>query len=257
MIKDKLEPTGDVVRRLFDPRVNIRRSPVASLAKQKYMEHVLQANWDKICGPFLAKSCSIYKLEGEELYVKTTTAAMANELFMMQQLFLQKINAYLLGRKIIKKVHFQSGGQLRRLEKQAEAEQIEPEPTYTKCPRCGARMDSKLVICSGCERAEKEELRLKIGELLLIQPWLTYEDCLNYYKCDKILFTAVKDGIKNRYFEKVRLGYASETECLVAVMLLTEREPDMIDVKLYNNALEYLRRDQSVSPSRSRLYGQK
>ena len=40
-------------------------------------------------------------------------------------------------------------------------------------------------------------------------------------------------------------------------MLLTEKEPDDIDVRLYNNALEYLRRDQSVSPSRSRLYGEK
>lgn len=257
MFKEPLETTGDVVRRLFDPRVNIRRSPVAPIVKQKYMEHILQDNWDKICGPMLAKSCSIYKLEGDELYVKTTTAAMANELFMMQQLFLQKVNAYLLGRRIVKKVYFQSGGQLRKLEKKAEQEQIVPETTYTKCPKCGANMDSSLTICGGCEREAKDELRHKLGELILIRPWLTYDECLKYYKCDKILFTAVKDGIKNRYFEKVRLGYVDETDCLMAVMLLTEKEPDDIDVRLYNNALEYLRRDQSVSPSRSRLYGEK
>ena len=257
MSEEKLESTGAVVRRLFDPRINMRRSPVAPLAKQKYMEHVLQANWEKICGPMLAKNCSMYKLDGEELYVKTTTAAMANELFMMQQLFLQKINAYLLGRRIIKKVYFQSGGSIRRMEKKKAEEIAEPKPVYVKCPRCGARMDNRLKMCGSCERKAKEELRQQLGELLLIEPWLTYDDCLNYYKCDKILFTAVKDSIKNRYFEKVRLGYANDMDCLMAVMLLTEREPDQIDSKLYNNALEYLRRDQSVSPSRSRLYGEK
>lgn len=257
MYDDKMETTGDVVRRLFDPRVNIRRSPVAPVAKQKYIEHILKANWEQICGPMLAKNCSIYKLEGEELYVKTTTAAMANELFMMQQLFLQKVNAYLLGRRVIKKVYFQSGGSIRRLEKKAKAEAAEPDPTYVKCPRCGARMDSRFKICGGCERELKDELRHKIGELILTEPWLTYEDCLKYYKCDRMIFTAVKDGIKNRYFEKVRLSYADNMDCLMAVMLLTEREPDNIDEKLYNNALEYLRRDQSVSPSRSRLYGEK
>lgn len=257
MSEEKLESTETVVRRLLDPRINMRRSPIAPLVKQKYMEHVLQANWEKICGPLLAKNCSIYKLDGEELYVKTTTAAMANELFMMQQLFLQKINSYLLGRKIVKNIYFQSGGSIRRMEKKAAQEEEEPAPTYTKCPRCGARMDSRQRMCGSCERRAKDEVRQRLGELLLIEPWLTYDDCLNYYKCDKMLFTAVKDGIKNRYFEKVRLGHANDMDCLMAVMLLTELEPDKIDSKLYNNALEYLRRDQSVSPSRSRLYGEK
>lgn len=257
MSEEKLESTESVVRRLFDPKANIRRSPIALLAKQKYIEHLLRENWEKICGSMLAKNCSIYKLDGEELYIKTTTAAMANELFMMQQLFLQKINAYLLGRRIIKKVYFQSGGSIRQKEKRNTDEIAEPEPVYVKCPRCGARMDSRFKMCGSCERKEKDELRHSIGELLAIEPWLTYNDCLNYYKCDKILFTAVKDSIKNRYFEKVRLGHANDMDCLMAVMLLTEREPDKIDLKLYNNALEYLRRDQSVSPSRNRLHGEK
>ena len=112
-------------------------------------------------------------------------------------------------------------------------------------------------ICSICEREQREELRSKLAELLRIQPWLKYEDCLAYYKCDKILFTAVKENLQSYYFERVRCGFADKKESLLAVMFLLEKQPEDITLALYENALTYLRRDQGVSAFGSRLHGKK
>ena len=100
-------------------------------------------------------------------------------------------------------------------------------------------------------------MRQNLAELLRVQPWLTYEDCKAYYDCDKIIFTAVKDNLKNYYFERVRLGFADKKECLLAVLFLTEKQPEEMTTSFYENALAYLRRDQSVLAFGSRLYGKK
>ena len=161
---------------------------------------------------------------------------------MMQQLFLQKINSFLLGRVLIKKVYFHTGSFFRKQQqKEKQAEPPAPPAEYTKCPVCGAQMRKGLDMCSVCEREQREELRSKLAELLRIQPWLKYEDCLAYYKCDKILFTAVKENL----------------ESLLAVMFLLEKQPEDITLALYENALTYLRRDQGVSAFGSRLHGKK
>ena len=177
---------------------------------------------------------------------------------MMQQLFLQKINSFLLGRVLIKKVYFHTGSFFRKQQqKEKQAEPPEPPAEYTKCPICGAQMRKGLDMCSICEREQREELRSKLAELLRIQPWLKYEDCLAYYKCDKILFTAVKENLQSYYFERVRCGFADKKESLLAVMFLLEKQPEDITLALYENALTYLRRDQVVSAFGSRLHGKK
>lgn len=257
MYADKLETADEVIRRLFDPRNNYKNIPLS--AKYAYLQHFLESKWTEICGPNLAKSCWLQKIEGQDLYVGTANSLLANELFMMRDLFLQKINGFLLGRLLIKKVYFHTGGYFRRQEarEKAQAEAAAPPVAYGVCPRCGSRMTADLKICSVCQRQEREELRRKLAELLRIQPWLKYENCAAYLVCDKILFTAVKDGLKNFYFEKVRQGYADKRECLLAVMFLTEKPPEEITGRIYENALAFLRRDQSVSAFGSRLYGKK
>ena len=99
--------------------------------------------------------------------------------------------------------------------------------------------------------------RFEVSKALRIQPWLKYEDCLAYYKCDKILFTAVKENLQSYYFERVRCGFADKKESLLAVMFLLEKQPEDITLALYENALTYLRRDQGVSAFGSRLHGKK
>ncbi len=227
--------------------------------QSKYALYLLQSNWQEICGEHLAKNCCVHKLEGNELVIRTTNSMLANELFMMKDLFLQKINAYLAGKAIIKKLSFQAGGSIETYAKRVKEEAaLAVAPVYDKiCPKCGVIIQSQDELCDVCKRAAKNELSSKIYELLKLQPWLDYENCLTYYKCDKILFTAVKDRIKNFYFERVRLGHADDNEKYIAVMLLTGKQPAEIDTKAYQNALEYLRREQYVPTSGFRLHGKK
>lgn len=259
MYAENLESTNDIIRRLFDPRLSYKGTYIPMEAKMAYLQHFLEEKWPEIVGANLARSCAVEKIVGHELHIRTANSMLANELYMMQSLFLQKINAFLLGRVLIKKVFFHTNGFLRRQQasKKQQEEKALPHVTYTQCPRCGARMQKGLSECSVCAREQREALRAKIAELLRIQPWLEYEDCLAYYQCDKIVFTAVKDGLKNFYFEKVRLGYANKKDSLMAVLLLTKKHPEDVTEAIYNNALEYLRRDQSVSAFGSRLYGKK
>ena len=259
MYADKLEPADEVIKRLFDPRYSYKRVYIPKEVKLAYLQHFLDSRWTEIVGENLARSCSIEKIDGSDLYIRTANSMLANELYMMQQLFLQKINAYLLGRLVIKKAYFHTGSYHTKKQKQQEADETENIPLveYIKCPVCGSRMQKGLAMCSICERSQREELRQKMAELLRIQPWLSYENCLAYYKCDKILFTAVKVSLKNYYFERVRCGFANKKESLLAVLFLWEKPPEEITPAMYDNAIEYLRRDQSVSAFGSRLHGKK
>lgn len=238
---DKLEAADEVVKRLFDPRYSYKKAYIPLELKYAYLQHYLEAKWTEIVGANLARSCSIEKIVGNELYIRTASSLLANELYMMQSLFLQKINAFLLGRLIIKKVYFHTGGFIRR--QQAKKQAQLPKPEYTKCPRCGARMEKGPAMCSICEREERDRLRGNITELLRIQPWLSYEECQAFYKCDRILFNAVRDGLKGYYFEKVRQGFATKKDELMAVLFLSEKQPEEITTKIYENTLAYLRKD--------------
>lgn len=264
MCADKFASADEAMQRLFDPRLRLfdrrnrsREITPAPLVKQLYLRHLLDGKWREICGAHLADKCSIQKIEGRELYVSTANSVLANELYMMQDLFLQKVNACLAGRMLIKKVYFRSGALIRREEKRRLAEAAPPPPEYTTCPACGCRMAKGLEICSVCDRQRREELRRKLAELLRIQPWLKYEDCRRYYACDKILFTSVRDNLKSYYCEKVRLGFANKKESMLAALFVTGRQPEEITPQLFENTLAYLRRDKGVSAYRSGLHGKK
>ncbi|MBR5589890.1 MAG: hypothetical protein IKW41_07015, partial [Phascolarctobacterium sp.] len=144
-------------------------------------------------------------------------------------------------------------------ENEAVLEETVVETTeYTKpCLKCGIIVQSDSNLCDVCAREEKNLLMSKIAELLNVQPWMKYEECTKYFKCDRILFNRVKDSLKNTYFEKVRLNSADEKDCLMAVMFLTGKEPGEIDEKIYENGLAHLRRNQSVFTPGIRLHGKK
>ncbi len=264
-MEDNFEATKKIIKRIFDVQqrqAGKRGAQLAKGVKEAYLLHFLQEHWEEICGPALAKNCSILKLQGQVLTIRTANSLLANELFMMKKLFLQKINAFLLGQVVVKDLLFTATGQVERYTRQEgeafETPHIEVQSWQErKCPRCGARMHQGDEYCTVCQRQLHEELELKLGEILRLEPWLTYENCLNYYKCDKITFTAVKDRLKNFYYERVRLGFADEQECRMAVLFLLGEHPAEIDEKSYNNALEYLRRNQYVSTSGLGLYGKK
>ena len=103
MYAENLEAAEEVIRRLFDPRRTYKKAYISPEIKLAYLQHYLESRWSEIVGENLARSCAIEKISGSELYVRTANSMLANELYMMQQLFLQKINSFLLGRVLIKK----------------------------------------------------------------------------------------------------------------------------------------------------------
>ena len=164
MYAENLEAAEEVIRRLFDPRRTYKKAYISPEIKLAYLQHYLESRWTEIVGENLARSCAIEKISGSELYVRTANSMLANELYMMQQLFLQKINSFLLGRVLIKKVYFHTGSFFRKQQqKEKQAEPPEPPAEYTKCPICGAQMRKGLDMCSICEREQREELRSKLG----------------------------------------------------------------------------------------------
>jgi len=229
-------------------------------AKEKYAEYLLQKNWQEICGEHLAKYCCVQKIEGNSLVVSVANSLLANELFMMKALFLKKINSKLTGYANIKKVNFQVSSKIKKQLQDFKDIEAEKEEliTYNKpCTKCGVIVQSNNDLCDVCTREEKNILKYKISELLKVQPWLKFEECQTYYKCDRLLFNAVKDNLQNIYFEKVRLNSADEFDCQMAVMFLTGKGPEEIDEKIYENSLAYLRRNRSVLTSGIRLHGKK
>ncbi len=229
-------------------------------AKEKYAEYLLQKNWQEICGEHLAKYCCVQKIEGNSLVVSVANSLLANELFMMKALFLKKINSKLAGYANIKKVNFQVSSKIKNQLQDFKDVEAEKEEliTYNKpCAKCGVIVQSNNDLCDVCTREEKNILKYKISELLKVQPWLKFEECQTYYKCDRLLFNAVKDNLQNIYFEKVRLNSADEFDCQMAVMFLTGKGPEEIDEKIYENSLAYLRRNRSVLTSGIRLHGKK
>lgn len=249
-----METVSDIIKIIFDPHNTDSRIPKS--LKLSYLEHYLRKHWEEICGANLAKNCALDKLREREMQVRCANSLMANELYMMQDIFLAKVNKLLGGALCIKKVYFRTGSvpERKKLEKVETAEAFHGE---SRCPACGARKLAEDALCSVCAREKREGERKTLRELLRIQPWLSYEQCCLYFKCDKILFNSVKDNLKNYYFERVRLGYATKEDELFAVLFLLGKEPEKINSYEHENALAYLRRDQSVSAFGSRLYGGK
>ena len=257
---EKLLPTDSIIQNLFDPRVkrykvfvdeNHRQSyqMIPLEAKVKYLEYYLQEHWKEICGEHLGKNCTVEKLQEDCLIICTSSSLLANELFMMKNLLLQKINRFLAGNMVIKELKFHSGSVTKHKNYAPEKEEAK-ELKIVHCPKCGAKMLSDNQLCNVCDREERQELQRKLIELIKVQPWLQYKECQQYLPCSLIAFNDAKEILQNYYYEKVRLNTADELECYMAVMLLTGKSAEVLDAKTYENSLVFLRRNQDVSASR-------
>lgn len=258
---EKLLPTDSIIQKLFDPRVkrykvfvdeNHKQSyqMIPLEAKVKYLENYLQEHWQEICGEHLEKNCAVEKLQNDCLTICTSSSLLANELFMMKNLLLQKINRALAGSIIIKELKFHAGNIAKKQVAYVPEAEEKKDLKIVRCPKCGAKMLSDNELCNVCDREQRQELQRKLIELLKVQPWLQYKECQQYLPCSSIAFNDAKEILQNYYFEKVRLDSADEMDCYMAVMLLTGKSAEVLDAKTYENSLVYLRRNQDVSASR-------
>lgn len=252
MSNGKLESAGQILPHLFNSHKIRNKAVFPKELQQYYWQCFLEERWLDICGNNLSKLCGVKKLEGNILTIETTSSTMSNELYMMKKQLLKKVNFLLQGMWAVKDINFYISGSIKE-RKNLPVPENRNYLAYegvSYCSRCGAKLSFKGNICCCCERKEKELLKERIKELLRVQPWLDYTNCLNYLECDKILFTTIKENLKNYYFEQVRLDYASENEKLIAVMLLTGKDAIELDEATYNNAIAFLRRKKNVSTRR-------
>ena len=258
----KLEQTQSIMQRLFDPKIRayntyvdtahkkqVRQSLPLSV-KKMYYQYYLAQHWEEICGPNLAKQCTVESLNDNILTIKTSSSLFANELFMLKKQFLYKLNKVLEGQLVIKELKFHTGKLPEKKSSLLNQEQDKEKLSIVNCPLCQARMTSEKTICSVCERQKRAQKRSQIVELLKCQPWLDFKKCQSLLPCDIFTFNNAKESLQNYYFELVRLGYAKEADNYMAVMLLTGKSIDELNESLIKNSLEYLRRNQDVSTSR-------
>lgn len=249
MSNGKLESAEQIIPHLFNSHKRRNKAVFPLELQQNYWQHFIEERWIDICGDNLTKLCRVEKLEGNILIIATQSSSIANELFMLQKQLVKKINFILQGMWTVKELRFHTQGSIEK--KALKSEIDEPKVSlgiekYGNCLRCGARLSFKGVFCCACSYEEKFNKRGKIKELLMNQPWLDYNNCLNYLQCDKIEFNSVKDSLKNYYFELVRNDFAKENEKFIAVMLLTGKPMAEMDEKDFNNAIAFLRRKKDV-----------
>ena len=118
------------------------------------------------------------------------------------------------------------------------------------CPICGIPLLKGEIYCGPCGRIKNIELRYKVSEILRSAPWLSFNECLNYVICDKILFSDVKERMQEWSISEALKEKATESEKVFAVMLNKELTPENISDEIVKKAIAgYKRRRTRVFTS--------
>jgi len=127
------------------------------------------------------------------------------------------------------------------------------ENSKRQCKKCGVPIMGDDHYCPACERERKSALRLKIAEILHSAPWLSYEECINYVNCDKMLFSEIKSNIRSKVYLKIAGEECNAEDKVFATLLELGIVPEKLTDELIEETVERLRRNIYVSSSGSRL----
>ena len=122
-----------------------------------------------------------------------------------------------------------------------------------QCKKCGVPIMGDEHYCPACERERKSALWLKTAEILHSAPWLSYEECLNYVNCDKMLFSEIKSNIRSKVYLKIAEEGCNAEDKVFATLLELGIVPEKLTDELIEETVERLRRNIYVSSSRGRL----
>ncbi|MBP7839910.1 MAG: DUF721 domain-containing protein [Acidaminococcaceae bacterium] len=124
-----------------------------------------------------------------------------------------------------------------------------------QCKKCGVPIMGDEHYCPACERERKSALWLKTAEILHSAPWLSYEECINYVNCDKMLFSEIKSNIRSKVYLKIAEEGCTAEDKVFATLLELGIVPEKLTDELIEETVERLRRNIYVSSSRGRLRG--
>lgn len=122
-----------------------------------------------------------------------------------------------------------------------------------QCKKCGVPIMGDEHYCPACERERKSALWLKTAEILHSAPWLSYEECINYVNCDKMLFSEIKSHIRSKVYLKIAEEGCTAEDKVFATLLELGIVPEKLTDELIEETVERLRRNIYVSSSRGRL----
>ena len=122
-----------------------------------------------------------------------------------------------------------------------------------QCKKCGVPIMGDEHYCPACERERKSALWLKTAEILHSAPWLSYEECINYVNCDKMLFSEIKSNIRSKVYLKIAEEGCTAEDKVFATLLELGIVPEKLTDELIEETVERLRRNIYVSSSRGRL----
>ena len=122
-----------------------------------------------------------------------------------------------------------------------------------QCKKCGVPIMGDEHYCPACERERKSALWLKTAEILHSAPWLSYEECINYVNCDKMLFSEIKSNIRSKVYLKIAEEGCTAEDKVFATLLELGIVKEKLTDELIEETVERLRRNIYVSSSRGRL----
>lgn len=126
-----------------------------------------------------------------------------------------------------------------------------------QCKDCGVPIIVNDDYCAACARKKKAALAAKVAEILNSAPWLSYEDCINYVKCDKMLFGEIKENVKNKAYKKVLPEDCCTEDKIFFTLLELEISPEKLTDELIEETVGRIRRNAYVSSSGGRLRSKK
>jgi predicted nucleic acid-binding Zn ribbon protein len=91
----KIEDIGSIIGSVIDKM---------ELSKKLRVSNIFN-HWEDIVGPVIAKKSKPQKLVRKTLYVSVTTSTWANELSLMSEKFIEKINSF-IGEDVVKTIRF-------------------------------------------------------------------------------------------------------------------------------------------------------
>lgn len=210
-----------------------------TLLHQQHLLHELGLLWPQVAGK-LAEHSAPLKIKNSELLIAVDNAALANQMFMLQNDLLKKVNQALQGRFVLMKIGFRA---CQQLPEYTEAEILTAEEVdipRSQCPVCGASMDARLDKCFNCSREEKLQTEESLKKQLIDAPWLEYSQ-VQSEKINELIFLRIRDKLATFYFEKVRNEDASQLEEMQAILFYTGKKPSEIDRSLSEQVLAVLK----------------
>jgi len=216
-----------------------------SLLYKKFLLFKIGSAWPEIAGN-LANHCSPLRLDKTKLIVGVDSAPLANQLFMVKQELLKKVNSFLKGEYVFLDLKFVSEVRLatypaREILKREEGEKI----TLKECPLCGVEIDSRKELCFTCQQEREQKIEKEIKKIILDAPWIKTKE-MKVEGADDLTIDRVREDLAGLYYEKVRNGTANDKDKILAVLFYTGKKPDEISQELNDQVLAILANDERI-----------